>query len=156
MKVLTDEEVGTHLNIVDNIMSVHSHEDISLSFHAVFDSHKLANAEIARLEQWAKDKVEIDASGGRLDAYREMGRQLADRENTIDWLRVETKKQSAEIERLKAATLTCEAFCTEIRRFTLDEALVIILNHLTHQFPDRYISTYLDIERELFKLTESR
>ena len=39
---------------------------------------------------------------------------------------------------------------------TKDEALVIILNHLTHQFPDRYISTYLDIERELFKLTESR
>ena len=94
MKVLTDEEVGTHLNIVDNIMSVHSHEDISLSFHAVFDSHKLANAKIA--EQSAE-----------IERLKEYG-------TDYDWTTIaeceqEVIKLKAEIERLKAATLTCEA-----------------------------------------------
>ena len=43
-------------------------------------------AEIERLKQWQREMVEIQASGGRLDGYREMGAQIA--------------AQAAEIERI--------------------------------------------------------
>ena len=44
-------------------------------------------ARVKELEQWNKEMVELSASGGRLDGYREMGRQLAEKDEQIDALR---------------------------------------------------------------------
>jgi hypothetical protein len=50
--------------------------------------------EIERLYEWQRQMVELAASGGRLDGYRELAAKLAKKDEQIDRLR-------AEIERLR-------------------------------------------------------
>jgi hypothetical protein len=48
-----------------------------------------AEEEVERLRAWQREMVEIAASGGRLDGYRELGAKLAARDAEIDKLRGE-------------------------------------------------------------------
>jgi chromosome segregation ATPase len=80
--------------------------------------HIEAAEEIERLREWQRQMVEIQASGGRLDGYRELAQKLADRDAEIDRLRAEaesfhmdyrmkcdeeTRAQAVEIEKLEHA-----------------------------------------------------
>lgn len=65
-----------------------------------------ANAENERLRQWQKEMVEIQASGGRLDGYRELGAKCATLETEIERLRTElATRHNASLE--KAETELC-------------------------------------------------
>jgi hypothetical protein len=48
--------------------------------------------EIERLREWQRQMVEIQASGGRLDGYRELADKLAARDKEIDRLRAENRQ----------------------------------------------------------------
>jgi len=42
------------------------------------------NRRVAEFEKWNKEMVEIQASGGKLDGYHEMGEKIASMEKTVD------------------------------------------------------------------------
>lgn len=71
------------------------------------------DAKIAKLEKWAQDMVELQASGGRLDGYRALGAKVAEREEQIDALRAELTKRDARIAELEAQNATLRIAFTD-------------------------------------------
>jgi len=84
-------------------------ESFHMDYRMKCDEETKAQAdEIERLREWQRQMVEIQASGGRLDGYRELAQKLADRDSEIDRLRDENAAQLAELHRISDALGTME------------------------------------------------